>query len=405
MRRLEINNFLTINHVDIEILPLTILIGEQAQGKSIIAKLAYYLERVFTHHILLSYLYDKDTFDLVESAKEDFIKCFPKYAWCNSEFSIRYSKDNAAVNVDYVNNNLTIILNSYTEHSYSKARKESADKLSALSGEAAEKINKIDILVQNIHLLPPETSGSSIFIPAARTVFSSVLKKNVFSLIRNDIQLDHFLVEFANAYNAQIRQGYAVDKTKPLAPFNLPENTETLLCGKYFYNEEEDYLMCDHGKVLIENASSGQQEILPLLCTIYGKANYTSIVIEEPEAHLFPTSQKAIISILAQFTNLNTTDGFVFITTHSPYILSAANNHLLAGQAVDAPEHIRENINKIIHESAWLHRKQIAAYSIKHGIILDIMDTDSGLIDGRAIDEASAIIEREFSAITDAIYE
>ena len=47
MESIEINGFLTIAHANFEIRKINILIGAQAQGKSVIAKLVYFFKSFF----------------------------------------------------------------------------------------------------------------------------------------------------------------------------------------------------------------------------------------------------------------------------------------------------------------------------------------------------------------------
>ncbi|MCG6171626.1 AAA family ATPase, partial [Anoxybacillus sp. LAT_11] len=71
-------------------------------------------------------------------------------------------------------------------------------------------------------------------------------------------------------------------------------------------------------------SSSGQQEvvwILLLIFTVILERRRVFMVIEEPEAHLYPSAQKEMVALFALL--LNATDNTLVITTHSPYILSA----------------------------------------------------------------------------------
>ncbi len=85
--------------------------------------------------------------------------------------------------------------------------------------------------------------------------------------------------------------------------------------------------------------SSGQQELLPLaICLMRAAVDiffargvndrglaYSCIMIEEPEAHLFPKEQKLLFDELVRLFSILYTEKdnklSFFITTHSPYIL------------------------------------------------------------------------------------
>ena len=53
------------------------------------------------------------------------------------------------------------------------------------------------------------------------------------------------------------------------------------------------------------------------------------IILEEPEAHLYPDSQKYMAEALATFAHVGSQ---VIVTTHSPYILGEFNNLLYAAE-------------------------------------------------------------------------
>jgi len=64
-----------------------------------------------------------------------------------------------------------------------------------------------------------------------------------------------------------------------------------------------------------------------------GNGNYGNLkvlcIIEEPEAHLFPESQKEIIDILGLLSSIFPENMSFFLTSHSPYILTSINIQLL----------------------------------------------------------------------------
>src|SRR5690606_29500741 len=106
----------------------------------------------------------------------------------------------------------------------------------------------------------------------------------------------------------------------------------------YVREKEKDYLVHkDQRKVNLTNASSGQQETVPLIIILKTLTRINSVgggftlYIEEPEAHLFPTAQKRIVELLARTFNSADNKFHIFVTTHSPYILSSFNNLIYSG--------------------------------------------------------------------------
>jgi predicted ATPase len=102
--------------------------------------------------------------------------------------------------------------------------------------------------------------------------------------------------------------------------------------------EKQDLLEFEDGRrVKLAQASSGQQEILPLLLLLarffsLRLARGRAVYIEEPEAHLFPSTQKLVVELMARSFRARSGEMSLVITTHSPYILTSVNNLLQAGQ-------------------------------------------------------------------------
>jgi predicted ATPase len=88
----------------------------------------------------------------------------------------------------------------------------------------------------------------------------------------------------------------------------------------------------------LENCSSGQQEALPLTLILKALTEINFIgkgstcYIEEPEAHLFPFAQRDIVNLISLSFNRSVVPSQFILTTHSPYILTAFNNNIHAGE-------------------------------------------------------------------------
>ena len=116
--------------------------------------------------------------------------------------------------------------------------------------------------------------------------------------------------------------------------------------------------------------------------------------IEEPEAHLFPIAQKYIVQIIAFLYNLNNIN---FITTHSPYILTAINNLILAYDVMNSKG---ENVvSEIVSKDLTINFDDIAAYTIEDGILTSIKDKDTRLIGMNIIDSVSDDFANEFDKL------
>lgn len=126
----------------------------------------------------------------------------------------------------------------------------------------------------------------------------------------------------------------------------------------------------------------------------YERNNYSCLLIEEPEENLFPKTQYELVKWLARQVGINNS---LFLTTHSPYILSAFNNliyaHKLGSRRPD-------DVDKIVSRDMWISTDDVAAYMIKEeGGVMDIIDVELGEIQAERVDEASSIINSQYNAL------
>ena len=79
-QRIEINNFGPVKEAKIEIRPLLVLIGQQASGKSTIAKLIYFFQSISAEFFSRYYQSDREyvdmTQDLIVPIREKFYDFF-----------------------------------------------------------------------------------------------------------------------------------------------------------------------------------------------------------------------------------------------------------------------------------------------------------------------------------------
>jgi predicted ATP-dependent endonuclease of OLD family len=175
------------------------------------------------------------------------------------------------------------------------------------------------------------------------------------------------------------------------------ELSKGILKGDYRFSDGEDRL--DIGKdhyVKINFASSGQQEalwIVNLLFYYLVQGNPTFFIIEEPESHLFPDSQKLIVELISIVNNAGHS---VLITTHSPYVLGSINNLIYAGLL---PEICGEAAERILDRNLWLKKDCISGWLVKEGGIENCIDDEIGLVRNELIDEISGIINDDFDRL------
>lgn len=112
-----------------------------------------------------------------------------------------------------------------------------------------------------------------------------------------------------------------------------------------------------------------------------------SFILEEPEQNLFPQTQVDLFNDTITLCNSEHPSS-VFITTHSPYLLAAANILIFAGQLVElgiSPEHIKE----ITGTESSIRNSDFSAYSVSDGTCHSLIDEKTHLIKENELDTAS----------------
>ena len=212
---------------------------------------------------------------------------------------------------------------------------------------------------------------------------------------------------------------------------------------EYYHDGFNDYvkLQKSNTALLLEHTSSGIQSTVPVsvlvhyLCYITGEPsrrtpsmvkedskqgfnqenasnrlnyyNYPQLYIEEPEQHLYPTSQARLLrDIISQFTfamNKTGYPGYVVMTSHSPYILTQLNVLLKARKAFLKD---KEETLKYIPQECILPLKYYSSYFVtQDGRMENMMDNETRLIKGEYLDAVSEITETELNQLNNIIYD
>jgi len=410
MGKLYIRRFAGIEETELEWGKINILIGPQATGKSVIIKLTYLFNNFF--EIFEKHLFSHRSADNADKAfSKEFLKYFPPSVRQKRDFEIRYDfNPEIFITVKKKNHSLTtrfsdklkeIIQKIY--ETYTNALKENGDRDSFIFflnyWHGFEKI-----IIENE--LP---YAEQIFIPAGRSFFANI-QSNIFGFLSEDFNLDPFLKEFGKFYERLKRRDLAYDTGYDKNLQDLFSDTFiedlffNILKGKYITENDEEFILHSDGrKVNLLYASSGQQEIVPLLRVLehlYYKIekNRVNLYIEEPEAHLFPEAQHDMVKILARVFNTGS-DYQYFITTHSPYILTAFNNLLYAG-ILEKKIDDQNEVYRIIPKKEIIAPGRLKAFGLDHGGKISlIMDDETGLIDQNVLDGASEDFADEFEKL------
>ncbi len=427
MERIEIKNFAGIKDVSLEIKQINILIGPQASGKSIIAKLLFYFKN-FIFEIISAAEDSQRIIDLDKDCKQKFQEYFPSSFWGNKDFTIKYYLNEEFIEV-YRKKTKSKKRSAEIIFNYSDFYKKEFTSLREVIKKQNKKIaehevqlsfisrfeSSLDITKEFLNHISTKLNKVAIFsqlyIPAGRSFFAN-LKNSIFTFLSESNTVDPFLTDFGTYYE-KIKSPITLDmfNNKIQEQENLYNEinslNEQIICGKYFQKEGEDYLQVEgNRRIAIANSSSGQQETLPLILILRTMAlmrlsiGGSSIYIEEPEAHIFPAAQKNIVELISTVYNARKDSLQFLITTHSPYILTSFNNLLQAGiLAVDATEEKIQQISRHVPQTRFLTPQEVAVYSLENGYCQSIIDEETGLIDTNIIDEVSNELAIQFDEL------
>ncbi len=429
MEKIEIKDFVGIKDITIEIKKINILIGPQASGKSIIAKLLYYFKQ-FIFEIIDAAEESQKIVYFNKSSQQKFKKFFPSSSWGNKDFTIRYSINQEYIEISRKKSNTKkksseIILNysSFYQEKFTDLRKYIKEE-NKRTIEQEQEIGisprlKSSLVLKGMFLsyISKEfnriAAFTQLYVPAGRSFFAH-LKNSIFTFLSESNTVDPFLTDFGFFYEKvkspitlEIINSEALEQKELNKEINLLN--EKIICGKYLQKNGNDYLQLTEGRTIaIANSSSGQQETLPLiiflrrLAFLSSEISGNSVYIEEPEAHIFPTAQKNIVELIATVYNARKDSLQFFITTHSPYILTAFNNLIQAGiLATDATEEKIAQISRLIPKTRFLNPDEVAVYSLENGYCQSIIDPETGLINANMIDEVSNELAIQFDGLLD----
>lgn len=424
MQKIEIRNFGPIKELNLVIKDFSIFIGPQASGKSTIAKTIFFFKSL--NDDLVKYF--------IESVeKSDFSKSIGTYAKSIRQKYLDYFGSSTHLNglhlKYYYTEKIWISITIETNHKYITPNfsEQFKDDFKNLVKEAIEFSSSLG--QRNPSLL---TSKDLLQIDSEKRKFVSYIKEKCNSIFQEDRELIFIpagrsllatlsdQLQFINPRNLDFLMRTFLDKINIVRPiFNkslsdiikerrlltqyeidynktklAEEIISKILRGKYQYDKDGEKIFYETNKyVKLNFSSSGQQEslwILLLLFIIILEKQNVFIVIEEPEAHLFPEAQKEISNLIALMSNVENSQ--VIITTHSPYILASLNNLILANKV--GSENI--NVEKRINKNLWINRDNVYAALVTKGQVKDIIDNELNIIQQENIDSVSGTINDEF---------
>jgi len=378
----------------------TILTGPQAAGKSTIAKAVFFFRTVkndICDEIIKSITYkNKEIFKAVrKKLKLKFMQLFGS-SYCmrrDTEMSCRYGK----------NTNIQIKLSDESSFIHVKFTQNITDCLNADHTHDTKEI----ILSELSELFHDDYE--TIFIPAGRSVITLLADhlNYMFASMDEDqkSRIDYCTLKYVETI-LKIRPSFMAENeigfqssSKYIEDFM--QISGDLLKGSYRYENREDRIyLPDHEDkryVKINYASSGQQEIvwmINILFYLLKKKSKYFVIIEEPEAHLYPNAQKEISELISVFVSAGNQ---VLITTHSPYVLGALNNSIYAYGIAEKYPGQEKNIQRILNRERRI--ETCDAYFVDKGENKSCIGKQDHLIENSVIDGASQEINDCFDSL------
>lgn len=450
MQIIEINNFGPVKSARIELHRLTVLIGEQASGKSTIAKLIYFFKSISEEFFSHYYQSTSKEVDIETNLR------FPiRERFYNFFGSTRHLPDFSIIYTYAPGRTLTLSLNEkkrlFPTFSGDFFSKENRGLLRNLKGQILrvnaelekntnaqrrftlekDRMGYVNRLLEVVNSIFTNQQNDSLFVIAGRNAtvgYTDFFEKQLYSEIHTNIArayqkrsqtIDEALmqrfIERVSRIKSLLMKYKDFEGLLEVAPKaskqSLREALDLITCilrGKYQTSEFGERLFVGNEQfVYLQNASSGQQEAIRILQDVFvalfeGESVFR--IIEETEAHLFPMAQKYVIELLTLLLNFNSNNELI-LTTHSPYVLSVLNNLLFADRVITKNEESQGDVNKVIPKYCHLNADDFAAYAVGDSFIkrenycVSIVNKETGMIDQSYLDVVSELLSQDFDKL------
>ncbi len=361
-----------VSSTDIEIRPLTVFIGPQGTGKSLVSQMAYFFENL---RFLVRY-YEARLGP--EVSDEKIIR----------KILDDLRSQERALGV-FANPSVTLCWRSggATELCFSMERRnrQIRPRQSLVDAVNASRMRG------NAPVAP--VLGSALFVPAERVLYSHASGPAAWQVL----SLPSTLTLFAEAMD---RVGKRFDDIHRSSAVIKKLWLEVLGGEVHRHGERWKWQADGHTQMDIGMASSGQKANWPLLALAEALpvwkndreiATPFTLHVEEPEIHLHPQAQTRLVELLASLVK----QGFrLVLTTHSLTVIYKLNNLILASGLEG------ETDDSLPAPEARLLPSQVAAYLFHpDGTIENLVDDETGFISEAPLGEIGDQLMEEMNAI------
>jgi predicted ATPase len=437
VRTLTVENFSVIKHAKLEFGKITVLIGPQASGKSLLCKLAYFLSNRTIEEAVTAILSANSHAENSLSSYNEFIASlcrvflawFPKETWEGEKTCVTLESHAFRVQVSaakHLDGLDVLFSNDFVSLFYDLVAL--VQRLST-SGAESRRYLAEQVRVQ-FHLLLTKTNvDRPLYIPDGRAFFAN--QSLGFNLVNNP-DIDPILKEFS----LEVSWGSSLSPDPILGDEGVRVLQEirheiVRIAGGNVEgrNGSARFRRSSDGKSIpLPFVSSGTQAMLPMFNVLWqmiteqrGRILFPRpdnlpgmpseiilseglVYVEEPEANIFPSTQYELIRLFAWLSQEWRLRFSWVITTHSPYILSAFGNLLKAGKVGSQNAEHHAAVEKTVAEKYWIKSSDFAAYKIENETLVSIFDRDTGQIDGDYLDDVSSDIAEEFGQLLEIQY-
>ncbi|MBN9380755.1 MAG: AAA family ATPase [Chitinophagaceae bacterium] len=426
MERLQVRNFGPIESIDIEIKDINIFIGKTSSGKSTVAKLI-------------------SIFKSVEFAQFEDIRFFKKkLADFNIEFEIKDSTvinySNDTISVELINHQFksdhtfreVLLRLDHVFSSYQYGFEQRWDAVGLLldspipevtavkNGKENQSLQRINKKIKEIgelrtgfgkgeltdfdslskkyfsllkDLVRESNVYNSLYVPAER-ILLSMIAESLFGLLRNEVSIARSIKDF----------GAKFEKARS----EIKKTAIDFLGIEFEYDDNVNFIkLSNNTRIRLEHTSSGYQSVTPLFLVLEYFLNRKElfkncIVIEEPESNLYPTAQKDLIEYIISGKLIS--EDKLFITTHSPYVLTTIDNLIQAYNVAVREGKSPEEVEKIVPRKFWIDFDKVTCYYFENGSCRSTMDRETMTIGTSNIDDVSIQLGKTFDELISLKY-